>query len=488
MSALELALAGWACRARQAPDRVAVVELGGDGRTWTRAELHARAQALVVAWKAVGVRPGHRVLVLDPAGGEWVAKLWAAWQLGAVFAPLPWGASEDRFAAQSAHADPHVISHGDRHEVREASQPACPPAVATLITTSGTTGTPKAVLGTREGFPALWHQQAAAFDTREDDVVGWMLSPAFDASLSDVGVAMTAGARLVVVPPGRWRHGKTWRQDVAEHGITQLDAPPSWLALWADQAPPPGLRSIVAGGEPTAPAILRRWSTRLRWTNVYGPTEATVCTSWEHRRVATGQTVEPTLGQPMAGVTYRLQPPGSASPFTTDEPVEGELWIGGPCVGWGYWRDAALSAERFVVEAARPDLPNGRRWFRTGDRVRRVGEAWWFLGRYDRQVKRYGQLLHLDGVEAALAAADAPLNAVFLDAQDKLVAVVSDHSPANEVLRERLRRRSAPWGVPQRWCRVPEASWPRTATGKTDRAALLEQAGTGSDLPAPPSA
>ncbi|MEX0168215.1 AMP-binding protein, partial [Streptomyces sp. LMG1-1-1.1] len=60
--------------------------------------------------------------------------------------------------------------------------------------------------------------------------------------------------------------------------------------------------------------------------------------------------------------------------------VEGELWLAGPQISTGYL-DPAHDEGRFVVA-------DGRRWYRTGDRVRAHAEGdLAYVGRMDSQVK-----------------------------------------------------------------------------------------------------
>src|SRR5436190_521126 len=61
--------------------------------------------------------------------------------------------------------------------------------------------------------------------------------------------------------------------------ITHADLPPSLLARLDPAAASPDLRTIVIGGEVCPPEVVRAWARRARVVNVYGPTEATVCTS-----------------------------------------------------------------------------------------------------------------------------------------------------------------------------------------------------------------
>lgn len=464
MTALPALVAPWAAHAAAAGEHPALLDLG-TGETWSWARLAEEAARRAKRWRAAGLRPGDRVALCLPAGPEWVASVWAAWLCSAVWSPLPPGGPEERNKALHAALDPRLtVSLGGTARHHETLAP-CPPDAAYLVHTSGSTGVPKGVLVGAAGLPTLWAEQARWFGTTPDTRASWMLSPAFDASVSDIGVALTAGACLAIVPPGRWRRFGAFARDLAEHGIGQIDAPPSWLGLWAHREPPEGLRCVVAGGEPTPSPILAAWSSKVRWVNVYGPTEATVCTSAQIRRVAPGEEAQVTLGEPLPGVRYRLQEPGRACPDGA-ELAQGELWIGGPAVALGYWNDPVRTAERFAAF-------DGTRWFRTGDAVIHREGAWIYEGRLDRQIKRRGQMLHLDEVETVLAALPGVRTAVaFVDRRDRLAVAVDTDVPT-EALRAHAAERLPMWGRPQRWVR--RTDWPRTATGKVDKRALAQE-------------
>jgi len=452
----------WRAHASARPHAPVLTELA-TGRAWTWAMLAQRVDDLVAQGRAAGVQPGDRVINRLAAGADWVALVWACWELGAVWCPIPPDVPLTRAARQIEHADPRWVVGPQGATLHAPHLPPCPPPAAYLIYTSGSTGEPKGVLVGAEGLPQLWASQIALFALTSATVAGWMLSPAFDASLSDVGTALTAGARLVAVPKHHWRSHRAWCADMAAEGITQLDAPPSWLALWTDKPRPPSLCTIVAGGEVTPAPVLRAWTPHVHWINVYGPTEATVCSSAERRIVNVDDAAPATLGQPFPGLTYRLQPVGVLQP-DQPEPADGELWIGGNAVALGYWRDPVRTAERFAA-------CDGQHWFRTGDHVRHDHGQWHYVGRLDRQVKRRGQLIHLDEIEAMLTVAGGGhAVAVFIDHHDRLVAALS---PACPELDPQWRTTLPVYGHPQAWFRP--GVWPRTTTGKTDRAALARQ-------------
>ncbi|MDQ3338085.1 MAG: AMP-binding protein [Myxococcota bacterium] len=314
--------------------------------------------------------------------------------------------------------------------------------LAYVIATSGSTGAPKHVMVSRRGLPALWQTQVDAFALGPGARSLWLHAPMFDASISDWGTALAAGATLVLPTSNAVTR---LSDELADRAITHVDLPPSLLARLD---PPPRLRVVVLGGEACDVDRVRALARRVRVVVVYGPTEATVCSSLVV--VDPARWTRPLIGHPLPGITYRV--------------IDGELHIAGDdALALGYANDPAETTRRFVIV-------DGARMYRTGDRVEQLPDGLAFAGRIDRQVKLRGRRVELDEIEAVLRrfVDDA---AVILHAQ-RVVAFVT--AP---VERSSLREVLPGWMVPSR---VIVGELPRTATGKIDRAALEQRA-----LPAP---
>jgi acyl-CoA synthetase (AMP-forming)/AMP-acid ligase II len=266
-------------------------------------------------------------------------------------------------------------------------------------------------------------------------------------------------AQDALAAPGRLR-GELARRD-----ITHVDLPPALLAYLPPDDPPPGVRVVVLGGEPCPVEPLRALARRVKVVVVYGPTEATVCSSLAV--VDPERWSRPLIGDPLPGVSYRV--------------IDGELWIGGDCLALGYAGAGGATARAFVEV-------DGRRMYRTGDRVEPCDGGLAFVGRIDRQHKIAGIRVELGEIEAVLRRAPGIREAAVTVAvpghcgRARLIAYVDgDLEPG--AVRAWMRREAPAWMVPSR---VIIGALPHTPTGKIDHGAQAwaERApGPGSPIP-----
>jgi len=351
-------------------------------------ELWQQASQLAQNLVARGLRPGDLVALEAPRSVAFVVALLATWAARGHWLPLH-GLPPARRETLLQLCQPSGTRktriwhcHGDAPApLAQASPPLSPGQpqdLAYLIFTSGSSGQPKGVRVPQAGLVPMLEAQIQALELGPGMRSLWVLSPHFDASVSDLGTALLSGATLVI-DPEPLQDLQTLYQLLHTLQINYLDLPPALLASLDPAQVPPSLTRLLLGGEAPPVQAVRSWSQRLRLFNAYGPTEASVCTSlcrcgpdWQ----------EPLLGQPLPGVSYRL--------------VTGELWIQSPGLAQDYLAQAALTASRFVLDA-------GQRWYRTGDRVRRNARGEYvFVGRLDRQFKHHGQLICPEEIEAAL--------------------------------------------------------------------------------------
>ncbi|MBN8661294.1 MAG: AMP-binding protein [Candidatus Obscuribacter phosphatis] len=481
--------------AEQFGERAAVIE---ESSAISHATLYNEAMALAAAVKPIG---GKLVVLALPKSYDYIKALLAVWMAGKAFTPLDVNMPESRMKAilsevEQFNGEPTLVISTkenlaklencanqclflidlDRGEAD--SQLASPSTIdaedlAYVIFTSGSTGTPKGVLVEHKGLVNLLREQIKAFRLNHLSRSLFYLSISFDASISDLGTALLAGAALVILPPQKLSPEKL-NETFTKYGITYIDIPPSVLKLLNPQEKPDCLQSMVIGGEVCPSDIVRQWARALHLVCVYGPTEATICTSYT---VCDENWDKPLIGKPIANIKYHLRDPNDQSKELTVEATqkqEAELYISGLGLARGYLFREKLTAERFIIDS------NGERLYATRDRVIALNDGnFVFCGRIDRQFKLRGMLIEPEEIEAALMENSLVKRAAVgkrrLETRDSeiLVAYVEPTKGADDCahsLRQLLSQRLPKWMLPHRFLFVEKM--PQTASGKVDLAAL----------------
>ena len=347
--------------------------------------------------------------------------------------------------------------------------PAHPASLAYVIYTSGSTGQPKPVAVSHRGIVNLARQQIAGFAVAPGDRVLQFASWSFDASVSELAMALSSGATLVVAPAEEMLPGQSLANLVARERISHVTLPPSALAVMtpADLA---WCRSVIVAGEAFPVALAKRWAAGRRLINAYGPTEATVCAS---------------LSAPLAPTLEHTVPIGRLvsgfSGYVLDGHLElvgvgvvGELYLGGVGLARGYLGRGGLTASRFVADRYGG---GGGRLYRTGDLVRRrVDGVLEYVGRRDGQVKVRGYRIEVGEVEAALVSSGHVVSCAVVARDDRLIGYAvgsGDGAGLRAYLRGVLPSHLVPSVV------VWLAALPVTASGKLDRGALPAVGGGG---------
>lgn len=421
-----------------------------------------------------GVTAGDVVGVRLPRSRDAILAMLAIWRAGATYVPLDpeWPDERARFVARDAGVCTIVDAswgpldaNGDAPAI-DRWRSIAPDDPAYVIYTSGSTGTPKGVVVPHRGLVPVLAAQIDELALGPGKRCLFVLSLAFDASLSDIGTALLSGATLVIAPAETTRSAAQIAEALSSRRITHVDLPPAMLRKLDASARPSSLEHVVVGGEVCPADVLRAWAREVRVTVAYGPTEATICTSMARCDPETWS--RPLVGRPLPGVVYAI-----ANASGDLEADEGELLVSCPGLALGYRGRPDLDRERFVVA-------RGRRWFRTGDRVRRAGEEIEFLGRIDRQLKVRGALVAPEEIEARLSAHPGVRRAAVVwrelvsGGPMGLVAFVeAEPSVTESDLRAHVTSALPRYMCPQRFELAGEL--PTTSSGKVDLEALRQR-------------
>lgn len=476
------------------PEAVALVS---DETRLTYAELHRRANRLARLLVARGFGPEDLVGLRMTTSIEFVVAMLAVLKAGAAYLPIDPAYPDERIDYLIADARPRtVIGHPefaaaerDAEPLPDAAltdadrlRPVHPEHLAYVIYTSGSTGRPKGVAVSHraiaehvDGFVAEWTMTAA-------DRLLQSSSVSFDASLPDIFVTLTLGARLVVPKPGAFGDLDYLADLIERHGVTVLHMVPSMLSTLLLLPPTPqwrALRHVPVGGEALPGEVADRFAGHFdaELRNHYGPTEAVVCATHLKVEGAQGSRVVP-IGVPNRNV-YAYVLDEELAPVPAH--VIGELYLGGAQLARGYLGRPGLTAERFVADP----FAAGMRMYRTGDLVRRnlSGELE-FVGRADEQVKVRGYRIELGEVESVIATHPTVRHCLVVaedtEAGPTLAAYLVPAAGAgpsgapNAVHIDEIRAHAAAtlpeYMVPSAFGVIPEI--PLTVSGKLDKRAL----------------
>lgn len=382
-------------------------------------------------------------------------------------------AAPGRPAQQLADAwDPDVVA-GDGLDVRrEGTVHDLHPDLALLLSTSGSTGSPKLVRLSHDNLRSNAASIADYLGLTADDRAITSLPLHYCYGLSVVHSHLLVGAGLVltelsVVDDCFWQLGEA-------SGATSFAGVPYTFDLLEssgfDARRLPRLRYVTQAGGRLAPERVRTWHARgaaAGWDLVvmYGQTEATARMAWLPPELAADH--PDAVGVPVPGGSFRLEPVAEV-----DQPGVGELVYEGPNVMLGY-------AERPADLALGATLDE----LRTGDLARVRDGVWQVVGRRGRHAKLFGLRLDLDHLERQVhALLDTRASCVVVD--DTLHAFTTRPRVADR-LREGLVGAS---GLPASAIRVTTLTeLPRTESGKPDLATLAAHARLVRDEPAPAS-
>ena len=222
------------------------------------------------------------------------------------------------------------------------------------------------------------HTFTAYFKIDEEDIVIQQASLSFDTSVEEIFPTLCAGGTLVLLENGG-RDIDSMIQAMNRHNITLLSTTP--LVINELNARHSEIRSfpriLISGGDLLKENHVRALIDKTQLYNTYGPTEATICTSF-HRVRNIDECSH--IGIPIANRwIYVLNDDMQQLPCGE----VGELYIWGAGLAQGYIHQQAETTKRFIEN---PFVVG--RLYKTGD----LG-AWQpdgyltFHGRKDSQVK-----------------------------------------------------------------------------------------------------
>ncbi|MFC1715512.1 amino acid adenylation domain-containing protein [Candidatus Poribacteria bacterium] len=513
-------------QARRTPERAAVVDTNG---VWKYAELDARSNQLANYLCSSGILPQDVVAIYAHRSAALVCAILGVLKAGAAFTildpiypasrlidclraakPRGWIQLEEAgevpealksFVANSSYCchlelpqrwGKHSRSLLNDHSTEYPKVVHDPDMPAYVAFTSGSSGTPKYVLGTHRPVSHFlkWYYQT--FELSHSDRFSMLSGLSHDPLLRDIFAPLLLGATVsipqqeTIETPGRLAN---WMQ---REKLTVAHLTPAMSQLLTETATEsidgkcPDLRYAFFGGDVLTEyhvTAIRRLAPSVICVNFYGTTETPQAMGYYivHPPVEGLQKAEAPvkkqkipLGRGIDDVQLLVL---SNSRQLAGIREIGEICVRTPYLSIGYADDDDLTRERFITNPFTREVDD--RIYRTGDMGCYLPDGnIEFLGRADRQVKIRGYRIELGEIDTVLGQHQGVRQAVALVHEDlpggeHLVAYVvpgQGNPPEISELRLLLAQRLPRYMIPSYFVLLD--SIPLTANGKVDYRAL----------------
>ncbi len=468
---------------RERPDALAAHDLTS-GMRWTYAELDATIGRFASLLRRRGVEPGDRVASLAKNRVELVMLHLACTRIGALYVPFNWRLADAEIASLIDDAEPALLigdemlphpafrdmsvmdlAHGARHERELAADIAAAEAPSLILYTSGTSGRPKGVVLSERNIRHTainfsWcgrvnHQSVVLCDTPMFHVIGLIIN---------VRPALLQGGTLFI-SDGFVAERTLERLGCPSLGITHYFCVPQMAASLRghpsfDRERLRRLTAIFSGGAPHAADAIRAWCRDgIPIADGFGMSEAGTVTCMPIDISAIAARAG-SAGLPPPGTQVQVRdadgvscPPGTA----------GDLFIRGPNVTSGYWRQPETTRAAFDADG----------WLRTGDIARIDADGYlWLVDRKKDMFISGGENVYPAEIEAALTQYPGIVECAVVGVPDlrwgevgHLAVVSAAHLNVDfEALKNFLGKRLARYKIPKYLSTLPEL--PRNGAGK----------------------
>lgn len=248
-----------------------------------------------------------------------------------------------------------------------------------------------------------------AVGNKREDIVGNQTPFYTDMSLKDIYMSLESGASICIIPQKYFMSPKKLLLYLEEHEVTFLAWVPTAYRLIAqfdalEKVCPKTLNRFLFSGEAMPIPVYEYWRRHYPdavYIQQYGPTEITgACTSFTAvRSYSEGETIP--IGKPFENTGIVLLNENNQEVMPDDTTHNGEICVYGTCLSAGYYNNPQKTAEAFVQNPLKPQVPS--RIYRTGDLGRWDADGnLVFISRKDYQVKHGGKRIELGEVESAV--------------------------------------------------------------------------------------
>lgn len=446
-------------------------------------------------------KPGGVVAVCGHRSIEVIAASLAVWSTAATLMLIDDSLPQDRQALMLGCVHPGAtITCGSEGSIsvkptHQTGIDSLPPSQADwtsseadhayIAFTSGSTGLPKAILGSHKGLSHFLQWQRNEFGIGPSDRFAHFTNLSFDVWFRDAFTPLISGATLCI-PKSQHLGARDLFEFLATQVITALHVVPSVANYWTNSTPSRQaihhLRLAFFAGEPLEGVLVRRWMDAFpacQVVNLYGPTETTLAKHFKRIASKARDGIQ-AVGHPIPGSTSHIL---DEQLRPCADGVQGEICIETPHRSHGYVTADGLVSPFIEVSLAGSGTSS---IYRTGDfGLRNQDGDIEILGRKDDQVKINGVRIELLEVKSVMASYPGVRDVFVCTTQDRytksIVAIVESDGGTADKLSEYLRRKLPAAMCPARILTL--GSLPRLPNGKINRPELTSLAARQAQAP-----
>lgn len=346
-----------------------------------------------------------------------------------------------------------------------------------LINTSGSTGVPKSCVVTQRGIIDFVNWAIETFKFDSTTVIGNQSPFFFDIYLFELVLSLATGATINIIPAHLNSFPAELLKYMSKSDINFIFWVPTVMVNIANMdllsdVSLSGIKKVWFAGEVFPTRHCNYWRRKLpqaEFTNLYGPIEISLdCTFYTIDRDFDDNEPLPIGRACRNKAVFILNDEGKLAAVNE----QGELYVRGAGVAWGYWNNPEMTQKAFVQNPLHSHYPEPV--YKTGDSVfeNERGEIM-FVGRRDFQIKHQGYRIELGDIEnAALSLADIR-NVCCVYNRDKKEIVLfyeSDVEKSIPAFRTELGKKLPKYMVPTVYRHL--ARMPMNPNGKVDRNSL----------------
>ncbi|MFW6028940.1 MAG: amino acid adenylation domain-containing protein [Halanaerobiales bacterium] len=339
--------------------------------------------------------------------------------------------------------------------------------LAYLIYTSGTTGNPKAVQVDNSNLSNYIFAFLKEFKLNDHDRFLQQSSICFDASVEEIFPILTVGGAIVIVNKETVLNIKKLLNIIIENGVTFISCSPYLLNEINKLDCELSNIIFISGGDVLKEEYISNFK-KGQIYNTYGPTEATVCTSFYHVLNKDKQSIP--IGKPITNYQVyilnknnKLLPPGYI----------GELCISGDGISRGYLNKKELTNRKFISNP----FVKGSKMYKTGDLAKWLEDGnIEYCGRIDNQINIRGYRIEIEEIERTVESYGNIIRCVLTVEENKsgfkkLIAYLLAYQDIDiDHLRLYLSGYLPDYMMPVHFIKVNE--FPLTSSGKVDKTLL----------------